>query len=105
MENLRNTYKVFRSIEAQMASNIPVAITKPKTLIDGLDTFFLLIKKNQRDSILSKVDYEGFKKIVEQKNKMPYDPIAPNFNTDAELDIAKNMIDRSLQKQKNLMNE
>jgi cobaltochelatase CobS len=105
MENLRNTYKVFRSVEAQMVSNIPVAITKPKTLIDGLDTFFLLIKKNQRDSIFSKVDYEGFKKIVVEKNKMPYDPAAPNFDTDAELNEAQNMIARSLQKQKNIMNE
>jgi len=105
MENLRNTYKVFRNVESQMASNIPVAITKPKTLIDGLDTFFLLIKKNQRDTILSKVDYEGFKKIVEEKNKMPYDPLAPNFDTASELTEAQNMIARNLQKQKNLMNE
>ena len=105
MENLRNTYKVFRSVEAQMASNIPVAISKPKTLIDGLDTFFLLIKKNQRDSILSKVDYEGFKKVLAVKNTMPYDPLAPNFDTPAEILEAQNMIARNLQKQKNLMNE
>ena len=96
---------MFRSVEAQMASNIPVAISKPKTLIDGLDTFFLLIKKNQRDSILSKVDYEGFKKVLAVKNTMPYDPLAPNFDTPAEILEAQNMIARNLQKQKNLMNE
>jgi hypothetical protein len=36
---------------------------------------------------------------------MPYDQSAPNFDTDAELAEAQNMIARNLQKQKNLMNE
>jgi hypothetical protein len=36
---------------------------------------------------------------------MPYDPLAPNFDTASELAEAQKMIAANLQKQKNLMNE
>jgi hypothetical protein len=41
---------------------------------------------------VNEVDYSGFKKIVDQKNKMPYDPTNPNFDDPQELATGAKMV-------------
>jgi hypothetical protein len=78
------------------------AITRPKTIIDAMDTFFDLFKDATKSSILADVDYEGFKKIVLEKDAMPYDEANPNFDTAKELSEGKSVIERYKKSQKGL---
>ena len=102
MENLKSTYIIYRDYTAQkgVTKNVSIAITNPKTLIDAIDSFLLLIKPAQRQMIADKVDYKGFKKIVEEKNTKPFDINKIDFDTPDEIDIAKAMIKVSKAKQK-----
>jgi hypothetical protein len=38
------------------------------------------------------MDIDGFKRVIAEKDKMPFDPIAPNFNTPTEVQEAQAMI-------------
>jgi hypothetical protein len=60
-----------------------------------MDNFFGLFKDVPRNTIIQGVDYEGFKKIVEAKNKMPYNPDMPDFNTPDEEREAREMIKKN----------
>jgi cobaltochelatase CobS len=85
MENARQTYFVYRDV-TQKNKSVKTAsiITSPKTLEDTMETFFELFKPAQKQAILDKVDYEGFKKIIAEKNKMAFDEANPNFDTPQE---------------------
>ena len=102
MENLKSTYIVYRDYTAQkgVTKNVSIAITNPKTLIDAIDSFLLLIKPAQRQMIADKIDYQGFKKIVAEKNKMPFDVNKIDFDTPDEILIAEDMIKKSKAEQK-----
>lgn len=91
MENLRETYKTYRDVLANRSTNS--AIQSPKTIIDSLETFFTLFKEAPRNAILQAVDFRNFRKIVEDKNKMPYDPNNINFDTPNEIQEGKNMVE------------
>ena len=97
MTNLKWTYCAYREVVDKVLKTKGVltnnAITKPKTIIDSLNDFFGLFKDATKEAILKEVDFEGFKKIVVQKNTMPFDPSKPNFNTQAEDVEAQRMID------------
>lgn len=88
MVNLKWTYSAYREVvdkvlqtRGQLSNN---AITNPKTIIDSLNDFFNLFKSSIKDAIINEVDYEGFKRILAEKNKMPFDPLSPNFDTPQE---------------------
>lgn len=98
MVNLKETYKVYRSEKKVNTKVGYTALSDPKTIIESFDTFFNLIKESQRQQIVAKVDFDGFKKIVAEKNKMPYNPDAPNFDTEDEQKIAERMIVANEQK-------
>lgn len=86
MENTRNTYYTYRSIMNDNKSTKTASyVTTPKTLENALDTFFELFKDVQKQAIMQRVDYDGFKKIIAEKNKMPFDPKNINFNTPEEV--------------------
>lgn len=89
MVNLKWTYSVFREVVDKVSNtkgNISNdAITNPKTIINSLVDFFNLFKPAIKDSIINEVDFEGFKRIVAEKNKLPFDSTAPNFDTPQEL--------------------
>ena len=51
-----------------------------------MDTFFGLFKPATKEAILNEVDFEGFKRIVEEKDAKPYDPNNPDFDTAEELE-------------------
>ena len=93
MENLRETYRVYRDILNDKSKSDK--ITSPKTVVDAWETFFGLFKETPRMAILKEVDFEGFKRIVEQKNQMKYDSISPNFDTKEELDVTKEMVEKN----------
>jgi len=104
MINAKATYVAYREVlsKSKKTQNIAIinqnastnsAISNPKTLIDTMDNFFALFKDTQRDTIKSKVDYDAFKRIVEEKNNMPYDSDkAPNFDTASEEAEAERII-------------
>jgi hypothetical protein len=87
--NLKWTYSAFREVVDKVSKtkgNISNdAITNPKTIINSLVDFFNLFKPAIKDAIINEVDFEGFKLIVAEKNKLPFDSTAPNFDTPQEL--------------------
>jgi cobaltochelatase CobS len=99
MINAKETYRVFRDIELDKANGKMDMVSNPKTLKDTMDSFFDLFKLAQREAIINEVDYQGFLKIVEEKNKMPYfsssDKTKSNdFNTPSEMTEAQSLIAR-----------
>jgi len=92
MQNLKATYDVYRIEKEKNDKGMATTITNPKTIIDSLNTFFELFKPSTRSALLAELDIDGFKRIVAEKDKMPYDPKAPNFNTPSEVQEAQQMI-------------
>ena len=96
MENLKATYMIYReALETNKtagATGTASILEQPKTIIEGIDTVLSLIKESQRQQIVKQIDYDGFKRIVEEKNKMPFDKNAPNFNTPQEVEEAEKII-------------
>jgi len=105
MINAKETYRTYRDVLDEIKTGKANLISSPKTLIDTMDEFFNLFKPAQKDSIISSVDYDGFKKIVAEKNKMPYvhssNKVANDFNTAAEITEAQTLIERYKQSQSN----
>jgi cobaltochelatase CobS len=102
MINAKETYRVFRDIELEKASGKMDMVTNPKTLVDTMDSLFDLFKPAQKEAIINEVNYDEFKKIVQQKNTMPYfssnDKTKSNdFNTPSELTEAQTLITRMKQ--------
>lgn len=113
MINVKWTYLAYRQIKG----NLPIsnsnklqdvakvgnnAIKNPKTIVQSMEEFFKLFKESTRDAIMNDVNFEGFKKIVEQKNAMPYDEKNPNFDTPSEIAEAKKIIEEYKKTQKGL---
>lgn len=92
MQNLKATYDVYRIEKEKIEKGLATVITNPKTIIDSLNTFFELFKPSTRSALLAELDIDGFKRIVAEKDKMPYDPKAPDFNTPSEVQEAQQMI-------------
>ena len=96
MINAKETYRTYRDVLDEIQTGKANLISKPKTLIDTMDEFFNLFKPAQKDALVDAVDYEGFKKIVAEKNKMPYihsgQKIANDFNTSADVAEAQALI-------------
>jgi len=100
MENLKSTFQI--QVDLMNRKKIGI-ITKPKTIIDALDTFFLLFKKSIRDRLLTIVNYAEFKTIVQNKLTMKVDPQAPNYNTPNEIAIAQGLIANYKTRQQQLL--
>ena len=92
MQNLKATYDVYRIEKEKNDKGMATTITNPKTIIDSLNTFFELFKPSTRTALLAEMDIDGFKRVIAEKDKMPYDPKAPNFNTPSEVQEAQQMI-------------
>jgi hypothetical protein len=75
-------------------------ISKPKTIIESVESVLALVKESQRNLIIQAVDFEGFKNIVNQKDKMNFDPTAPNFDTAQEIAEGQAIIKAYQAKQK-----
>ena len=99
MINAKETYRVFRDVELDKKNKKMDMVTAPKTLIDTMDSFFDLFKPAPKESIMNAVDYNGFKKIVAEKNLMPYNHSSDktksnDFNTPQEMTEAQGLIKR-----------
>lgn len=92
MQNLKATYDVYRIEKEKMEKGLATVITNPKTIIDSLNTFFELFKPSTRAALLAELDIDGFKRVIAEKDKMPFDKKAPNFNTPSEVQEAQQMI-------------
>jgi len=105
MINAKETYRTYRDVMDEIKTGKANLISSPKTLIDTMDEFFNLFKPAQKESIINTVGYEGFKRIVAEKNKMPYvhsgNKVANDFNTPAEVAEAQALIEKYKQSQSN----
>lgn len=106
MQSVRATYVVYREvknkIKKQKGQITNEAITEPKTIIDAMDNFFNLFKENPRKTLIETTDYAGFKKLVAEKNKLPYDPSAPDFDTPMEVEEAMRLIAKNKEERKKM---
>jgi cobaltochelatase CobS len=96
MTNVKATYVAYRTIEdgtATMKGKLSNdAISKPKTIVEAMENFFGLFKQASKEAILSEVDFQGFKRIIQEKNNMPFNPDAPDFDTPQELTEVERVI-------------
>jgi len=96
MTNVKATYVAYRTIEdgtATMKGKLSNdAISKPKTIVEAMENFFGLFKQASKEAILSEVDFEAFKRIIQEKNNMPFNPDAPDFDTPQELTEVERVI-------------
>ena len=101
MENMRSTYIEYRRVLMQNKSlKTSSIISNPKTIVESVETVFALVKEAQRKQVMDAVDFKGFIKIVEAKNKMAFDPTAPNFDTAEEIAEAQVIIKNYEERQK-----
>lgn len=96
MINMRATYFTYRSMKALGSGSVGNlgnnAVSTPKNLRDSINSFFDLFKPNTRQAILDDVDINAFLQTIDEKDKMPFDPDAPNFDTADEIQEARRMI-------------
>ena len=92
MQNLKATYEVYRVEKESQTQGLANAITNPKTIIEALETFFELFKPVTRTALIAELNIDAFKAIIAEKDKMPYDPSNPDFNTASEITTAEKMI-------------
>jgi cobaltochelatase CobS len=102
MLNVKATYDTYRDVllktkNAKMSGATSQLISKPKTIIESMESFFNLLKPTQKDAIMKDTDFNGFKKIVLEKNKMPfYDDKENNFDTPNEIQEGEDMLKKLL---------
>ena len=100
MLNVKATYETYRDVllkikNAQTSGVMGELITKPKTIIESMESFFNLLKPTQKEAIMKDTDFDGFKKIVEKKNKMPfYNDKENNFDTPEEVLQGQEMVNQ-----------
>jgi cobaltochelatase CobS len=104
MINAKSTYVAYREIVGNIIVNKGKinnqAISNPKTIVQSMENFFGLFKDSTRDEIMRNVDFDGFKRIVLEKNAMPYDKENPNFDTPTELSEGTYIIEKYQKSQK-----
>jgi|GEM_PF-995531 len=117
MINVKATYIAYRDVLSKTSSQLtqtsatigdtgttttPItqAVSSPKTIIESMEFFFGLFKPAIKDTIIKDTNFDAFKRIVAEKNKMPYDPDAPNFDTQKDIDEATIMINNYISSQK-----
>jgi hypothetical protein len=89
MINAKATYYEYRklkqnAVQGSTAINANTAISNPKTLIDTMENFFGLFKQSTKDALIAEVNFDAFKAIVKEKDKMPFNAASPDFDTASE---------------------
>jgi hypothetical protein len=106
MINAKETYRAYRDVLDDMKNNNVDLVTNPKTIVDTMESFFDLFKPAVRENMVNAVDFDGFKKIVKEKDKMPWtnsrnqDPNRKpnNFDSPSEMKEAQALIKELEQK-------
>jgi len=93
MESMRDTYIVYRTYQDRiLGASGNSLITSPKTLQQACESFFSLFPENVVREMKTATDYDGFKKVVGEKNMMPVnDPKNMNFDSPQEEQVALDM--------------
>jgi cobaltochelatase CobS len=106
MINAKATYEAYREVMDNVQKSKGKignqAISNPKTILDSIENFFGLFKEATRQVLVNEVDYQGFKRIVAEKNNMPYNSSAPDFDTPLEIAEAQKMVQDYKASQKNI---
>jgi hypothetical protein len=91
MMNLKATYQVYR--EAMLSKKKgQQLIEEPKDLMDALESFLELFKPAIKEALINELPISEFKKIIEDKNKLPYE-LDYEIIDGKEINIAVNNFD------------
>jgi len=93
MVNLKETYKTYRLWKDGKLNQEPgvvSALSKPKTLIDGIDSFLELFTPDQVVELKEAMEYETFKLIVIDKDKIDFKDF--DVDTDEDNKVSNKMI-------------
>jgi hypothetical protein len=102
MINMKATYIVERQIKQDMANGIATLVDAPKTLEDSLNTFLDLFKPSVKQSLISSLPIDEFKRTIQDKNKMPFNSTTPDFDTPSEIQEAQGLINAYNSRQQQL---
>jgi cobaltochelatase CobS len=102
MINMKATYIVERQIKEDMANGKSTVVSYPKTLEDTLNTFLDLFKPSVKQSLISSLPIDEFKRTIQDKNKMPFNSQTPDFDTSTEIQEAQGLINAYNAKQQQL---
>jgi hypothetical protein len=102
MINMKATYIVERQIKEDMANGLSPVVTSPKTLEDALNTFLDLFKPSVKQSLISTLPIDEFKRTIKEKNKMSFNAQTPDFDTSNEIQEAQGLINAFNSKQQQL---
>jgi cobaltochelatase CobS len=102
MINMKQTYIVERQVKEDMANGKSTVVSSPKTLEDSLNTFLDLFKPSVKQSLISSLPIDEFKRTIQDKNKMPFNPQTPDFDTSTEIQEAQGLINAYNAKQQQL---
>lgn len=100
MLNVKATYDAYRDVlaktkNAKLSGTMGELVNKPKNIIESMESFFNLLKPTQKDAIMKDTDFDGFKKIVLKKDKMPYyEDKKNNYDTPQELLEGQEMLNK-----------
>jgi hypothetical protein len=75
-----------------MANGKSTVVSSPKTLEDTLNTFLDLFKPSVKQSLISSLPIDEFKRTIKDKNKMPFNYQTPDFDTSSEMQEAQGLI-------------
>lgn len=103
MINAKATYYEYRKLKGNASTsvgNVNTAISNPKTLIDTMENFFGLFKQSTKDALIAEVDFNRFKAIVKEKDKMPFNENAPDFDTAIEVTEGQDIVRKYKESQK-----
>jgi cobaltochelatase CobS len=92
MINMKATYIVERQVKEDMANGKSTVVSSPKTLEDTLNTFLDLFKPSVKQSLISSLPIDEFKRTIKDKNKMPFNSQTPDFDTSSEMQEAQGLI-------------
>lgn len=91
MMNLKATYQVYR--EAMLSKKKgQQLIEEPKDLMDAVESFLELFKPAIKEAIVSELPIAEFKRIIEEKNNLPYE-LDYEIIDGKEINIAVNNFD------------
>ena len=94
MVSLKATYITYRNVMDGSVNTTPTnkkALTSPKTLIQGVNSFLNLFKPDQIQKLKNAMDYDEFVKTCAIKDTMPLDAL----DTQAELEEVSRLIEQN----------
>lgn len=92
MPSLSTSFTPATNTEGNLTALSILEPSKVKTLEDGINEFFNLFTDTQREKITTDCDYDGFLRILEEKNRIAN---LDMLNTQSELDQVQTIINTS----------